>query len=199
MKEKVIHTAYQLFSKFGIKSVSIDDICAKLHMSKKTFYTIFNTKEALVAQMLECERQAKNEKTQELLAEENNIIDIWLHNFNQLNKKSVEKHIALLYDLEKFYPEVWSIHQAKVQKDTFLHTKIMLQTGITQELFRKDLNIDATALVLSDIMLKSFKKLDKLAMNNTQKIEFMLENCMRMVCSEKGFEYFKQNNNKNKK
>ncbi len=199
MKAKLLQTAYQLFSKFGIKSVSVDDICTKLHMSKKTFYTIFSSKEELVAQMLECERKAKNEKTEELLAAETNIIDIWLQNFNQLNKKSVEKHIALLYDLEKFYPEVWSIHKTKCDKNTFKNTKIMLQKGIEQNLFRADLNIDATAMILSEIVPKSFKKLDKLTMSNSQKISFISDICIRMVCSEKGLEYYQQNFNKNQK
>ena len=51
-KQQIIKTAGEMFFRIGIRSVSIDDICRELGMSKKTFYVYFAGKDELVAQLL---------------------------------------------------------------------------------------------------------------------------------------------------
>ena len=51
-KSHIIKTAGEMFFRLGIRSVSIDDICHELGMSKKTFYVYFASKDELVAQLL---------------------------------------------------------------------------------------------------------------------------------------------------
>jgi AcrR family transcriptional regulator len=48
-KEKTEATAKELFWKHGFKKVSIDEICKKASVSRKTFYTYYPNKQALVA------------------------------------------------------------------------------------------------------------------------------------------------------
>ena len=47
-KERILVRAHELFNKYGIRSVSMDDISAGLGMSKKTLYQYFADKEELV-------------------------------------------------------------------------------------------------------------------------------------------------------
>jgi AcrR family transcriptional regulator len=51
-KEKIEQTARDLFWKHGFKKVSIDEICKKAGVSRKTFYTYFDNKSALVIQIM---------------------------------------------------------------------------------------------------------------------------------------------------
>ena len=48
LRQKVIETAYQAFSKSGIKNVHIDDIALSLSISKRTIYELFQGKEQLL-------------------------------------------------------------------------------------------------------------------------------------------------------
>ena len=52
-KEKTEATAKELFWKHGFKKVSIDEICKKAVVSRKTFYTYYPNKQALVLSILE--------------------------------------------------------------------------------------------------------------------------------------------------
>lgn len=52
-KEKTEATAKELFWKHGFKKVSIDEICKKAAVSRKTFYTYYPNKQALVLSILE--------------------------------------------------------------------------------------------------------------------------------------------------
>lgn len=47
-KEQIEGKAKELFWKFGFKKVTIDEICKKANVSRKTFYTVYENKTALV-------------------------------------------------------------------------------------------------------------------------------------------------------
>lgn len=47
-RKRIIKVASELFLKYGLRSVTIDDICNELRISKKTFYVHFKQKEELI-------------------------------------------------------------------------------------------------------------------------------------------------------
>ena len=50
MKDKILDTATELFLTRGFKSVTMDDLAEEMGMSKKTIYSHFSNKTALVEQ-----------------------------------------------------------------------------------------------------------------------------------------------------
>ena len=46
--EKILETAGSLFLKYGVKSISMDDIARELSISKKTIYNFFKDKKEMV-------------------------------------------------------------------------------------------------------------------------------------------------------
>ena len=54
-QEKILKTSLELFFKYGIKRVTMDDIAKELGMSKKTIYHFYNEKDELVNQLCEME------------------------------------------------------------------------------------------------------------------------------------------------
>ena len=56
-----------MFFRLGVRSVSIDDICHELGMSKKTFYVYFASKEELIDRMLQQNIDYIREKMEELV------------------------------------------------------------------------------------------------------------------------------------
>ncbi len=51
-KEIIEQTARELFWKHGFKKVSIDEVCKTAHVSRKTFYTYYSNKNALVIEIM---------------------------------------------------------------------------------------------------------------------------------------------------
>ena len=41
LQENIISVSSRMFEQFGIRSVSIENVCKELQISKKTFYTLF--------------------------------------------------------------------------------------------------------------------------------------------------------------
>ena len=67
VKNEILKTAGELFFKYGLRSVSIDDICNEMHISKKTFYVHFKQKDELVECLLTSIRDKEIHNQNELL------------------------------------------------------------------------------------------------------------------------------------
>ena len=190
LRSKILKTAGELFFKFGIRSVSIDDICNELHISKKTFYTVFKQKDELVVEMLNAMHQKKEKDYQSVLDSSVNVLDLLMQSFKKLRHHSVEKHLAFGYDLEKFYPELWHERQIMLKEMDLKYMAQMLRTGIEQGMYREDLNIEATSLLLANLIPNILKELMQVSMNTAQRVDFVLDMLVRMICNEKGMEYY---------
>jgi len=111
LKEKIIRQAKQMFWDYGLKRVGIDDICNELHISKKTFYTVFKTKNELIEEILKSVRIEK--KQMEEIADNDNIIEYLISKTNIFRSKTQrddEKLFQIHFDMKKYYPELFDKH-----------------------------------------------------------------------------------------
>lgn len=90
LRERVIAAGQELFHKRGIRAVTMDDVSHQLHISKRTLYQLFDTKESL---LLACQQKAMAEHQQQIehiMAETDNVIEIILSDL-QLNMMEIQK------------------------------------------------------------------------------------------------------------
>lgn len=141
MKEHILHTATELFLDQGFKSITMDDIAQGMGMSKKTIYSHYSNKEAIVEASaihlftsicggIDTIRERKMNPIEELY-------DIKKYVLEHLKGE----HTSPMYQLQKYYPK---IHQTmrKGQYD-YMQTCVTenLQRGVEQGLFRSDINV----------------------------------------------------------
>ena len=197
LKEKIIRQAKQMFWDYGLKRVGIDDICTELHISKKTFYTVFKTKNELIEEILKSVRIEK--KKMEEIADNDNIIEYLISKANIFRNKPQrddEKFFQIHFDMKKYYFELFDKHCRLIKEDAEVNTLSILNMGIAQGLFREDMDLTLTKKLISEIFS------NMLEYSNTNKIPFihMMDFCMdtmfRVVCNSKGLEYYNSINNK---
>ena len=144
-REKILLGAEELFFKFGIKSMTMDDIAKHLAMSKKTIYQFFEDKDALV-QTLVTEHIAVNEQQMKLdsQAAKNAIEEVFV-SLKHVNEMFSKTNPLLFHDLQKYHIKAWNIF--KEHKDGCM-TKIVIENlkrGIQEGLYREDINIKIIA------------------------------------------------------
>lgn len=197
LKEKIIRQAKQMFWDYGLKRVGIDDICNELHISKKTFYTVFKTKNELIEEILKSVRI--EEKQSKEIADNDNIIEYLISKTNTFRSKTQrddEKLFQIHFDMKKYYPELFDKHCRLMKEDSEVNTLSILNMGIAQGLFRQDMDLTLTKKLISEIFS------NMLEYSNANKIPFihMMDFCMdtmfRVVCNDKGLEYYNSINNK---
>lgn len=162
-QKQILKKSGEMFFKLGIRSVSIDDICHELGISKKTFYVYFASKDELVAQLLHVSIDTMAKKMEEWLR---------LHDFRQLisilltqkdvNKKDVRSVPQLVYDLKKYNPQQFAQFQLQlfdVQKDYLVQ---YLQQGIREGLVREQLDIEMTAVILAKLHTDAIRDMEQI-------------------------------------
>src|SRR3954466_10033142 len=65
-QDKILKTSLELFFKYGIKHVTMDDIAKELGMSKKTIYQFYKEKDDLINQLCQIELKAQECQFDEL-------------------------------------------------------------------------------------------------------------------------------------
>lgn len=141
-RERILAKSHELFNRFGFRRVTMDEIALKTGMSKKTIYQTFSNKDEIVSAVVE-EHLKKSFITCEANSQqsENAVHEIFL-NIDMVVELMSEMNPALLEDLEKFFPAVFTrLYQ---HKNEYIYQKVKenLERGIKEGLYRENLNID---------------------------------------------------------
>ena len=190
----IIKMAGDLFFRLGIRSVSIDDICRELGMSKKTFYVYFASKDELIEQMLQANLNYMAGKMQDLLALKDfrQLVKTFLKH-QEAEKNDVRRVPQLVYDLKKYYPRQFADFQIQCFETQKEFLKQYLELGVQQGLVRANLNIELAAVLFAKIhsdAIRDFELIEAHNHNMHQLAHTAMDVFVRGVLSEEGLKLF---------
>lgn len=145
MKQKIVIAANELFMKYGIRSVTMDDIARHLGMSKKTIYQSFSEKDEIVSLGMQMHCEMWEKRTEEIVTTTNNAIEELLR-FSLVFREQMKKmNPNMLFDLFKYHRATWE-DWVKYKRDVIKQRIIdTLDRGMAEGYFRHDLNKDILA------------------------------------------------------
>lgn len=194
IKKAILDKSTELFMQRGCRTVSIDEICAELRMSKKTFYQYFSKKEILIEEMLYHFMQAQKEFYQKHLKDKN-AIDTFIFTIKQ-TKKNAEKDFHYFWsDLKKYYPTVYRNFEETKGQEMKNYFTMNINQGIKEGYFRDDLDVEMLSFFHSVQIRKTFEIMNE----NNEKFsskrvtEFFIDLMIHLIANEKGLKYIKEN------
>ena len=153
-QERILTKAHELFMRYGLRSVSMDEIANHLGMSKKTIYQFYADKDALVEGAIDieiCKSKTDctcfREKSENAIHELFLTVDMALEMLKQMNP-------SVMFDLEKYHPKAY--RQFLDHKNKFFYEQIKsnLEWGIKDGLYREDIDVEVlTRFRLATIFL----------------------------------------------
>src|SRR3954467_98173 len=108
-KEKILKGAETLFMKYGVRSISMDDIARHLSVSKKTLYQHFADKEDIVTMACKAHLERSTKEFEEVKSEAKNAIEELATLSLCLRKNMEDMNPSLLFDLQKYHPKAWTV------------------------------------------------------------------------------------------
>lgn len=192
LHKNIVKTAEALFIKYGIRGVSIDDICNQLHISKKTFYTEFSQKEDVVREVHSHLQQKRRKSAEEFVMQpQNNVVDCIMLYRQPAQYEMAKKHELFAYELVKYYPDILKEYLDSRAADIKLHLEDTLREGVETGYFRSDLDVEVMSHFISLWHIHAntmMTQTDKYARHHV--FEVVLDGLVRMLCSAKGLEYY---------
>ena len=147
MTKEDLEKVFRLFSQYGIKSITMDDISSALGVSKKTLYIHYSNKEELVAACAREDLLSSNKEVQDIVLSSTDAVEeMWriaLHVVKYLSNITP----SMIFDLKKYFGSVWNeYHQ---EKNLFIY-EIILQNitkGKKSGLYRSAVDEDLIAKI----------------------------------------------------
>jgi AcrR family transcriptional regulator len=141
LKDKILVTAFEMFRKRGIRSVSMDDIAQEMAISKKTIYKWYENKDAIVFAALESHLNLMQTDCNECASHGANAIDELFKTMRMMRDMLTNINPSIFYDLQKFHPSSWQLFQ-KHKGDYILGMIVRnIERGIEEGLYRPDLDL----------------------------------------------------------
>ncbi|MCR9290316.1 MAG: TetR/AcrR family transcriptional regulator [Bacteroidetes bacterium] len=145
LKQQILFKAMEMFMRYGIKSITMDDLSRKLGISKKTLYRFVDNKGDLINKIFEIETAKEKEMVTKITNESKDAIDEILGIAKLVIQQLREYSPTLIYDLQKYYRESWMKIEAYHSEYVYGIIKTNLERGIKEGYYRENLNADIIA------------------------------------------------------
>lgn len=145
IKHKIVQAAFELFQKYGIRSVTMDDIARHVGISKKTIYQGFSDKDEIVLAVTQMHQNMWEERANHFASTSENAIEELLRFSVVFRDQMRQLNPSLMFDLFKYHREAWQnwvAYKSNVVKQKIVDT---LTRGIREGYFRTGLNVDILA------------------------------------------------------
>lgn len=141
-KDRILVHADQLFMKYGVRSVTLDDIAKNLGISKKTIYQYFENKEGIICDVAHAHMCREIVEGDRIIEEAENAVDE-LARFIHYSIQSL-KAISpqLIYETQKYYPQAWKILDEHRSDYILGKVRENLERGIREGMYRDDIHVE---------------------------------------------------------
>src|SRR5919109_510301 len=139
-REKILKGAEELFTRYGVRSISMDDIARHLSVSKKTLYQHFADKEDIVTLACKAHMERSAGQFEEIRSTAKNAIEELANISVWLKRNMQDMNPSLLFDLQKYHPKAWAEWQQHKNKFIRASVERNLKQGIAEGHFRPEIN-----------------------------------------------------------
>jgi AcrR family transcriptional regulator len=140
VKDRILNGAEELFFKYGIKSVTMDDIAKHLAVSKKTIYQFYTDKNEILETLMSQRMKANECEFRKIAKESANVVEEVFATMKHMSEMFSQMNPNLFYDMQKYHPNSWVLFKKFKEECIERIVEESLNRGIKQGLVRADIN-----------------------------------------------------------
>jgi AcrR family transcriptional regulator len=182
--------AAAMFATEGVKSVRMDDIAARLVVSKRTLYEMFSDKSDLLEQSLGWYFEQKRLEMLRNIETGANVIEQIFLALDTIKRD--EKDTTLINNIKKFYPEIYARLEAEAHEFSHAEFDKLLNRGMAEGLFLPDMNkglaLMTVASTMTALMERRYVHFPQDGVSARMAFEYVLVNFFRGLSTHKGIE-----------
>jgi len=137
---QIITQVGKLYHRYGIKSVTMDDVAKHLGISKKTLYEHFTDKEDIVRRVLMLELVSRDEDFKKIESDRLNAIEELFEVYKRIKCVFRDYNPSMEYDIRKYYPDLFLKIRDSRRKRMLEASYNNMTKGKKEGLYRSDLN-----------------------------------------------------------
>lgn len=153
LNDRIKSTAFGLFSKYGISSVTMDMIAKECGISKRTLYEQFPDKKSLVGAALLFSNEAMERLVDEHMSHSENVMESFIYVHSIVMERISRISETFFIDLRRLYPGICDIlSELKERQQQRIFS--LIERGKREGMIRRDVNAEiiSSASVMQDSM-----------------------------------------------
>jgi TetR/AcrR family transcriptional regulator, cholesterol catabolism regulator len=144
-EQEIIEQAMQLFTRYGIKSVTMDEFSRHIGISKKTLYQYFADKNELVEKTIHALIDKNACNIEEIENKQLNAIEELFELYRIVNEMIKSHNPVLEFDLQRYFPKIYKKLRELQRNNTLNMMLANLNKGKSEGFYRGDLNVEILA------------------------------------------------------
>ena len=143
----IITKSAELFLRYGVKNLTMDEIARQLGMSKKTIYLYVANKSDLIQKVMQAHLDKEDSFIKEVQKTSKNALEENLSTMTFMCEDLQGFNSTVFFELQKYYPESYALfneHREKVALRRILNN---LKAGIKEGLYRKDIDTEIVSRI----------------------------------------------------
>ncbi len=142
---KILSASAELFSQYGFKTITMDDIARRAGISKKTLYQHFANKQEVVNDSVIWYKNQMTEMCNTTLTNAENAIEAMVRMMAYFDTMNKRINPMAIFEMQRFFPDAYkTFRELLVSKDVVMMKENILW-GIAEGLYREDINADLLA------------------------------------------------------
>lgn len=142
LQEKWLQEIEALFLRYGIKSITMEDVARELGISKKTLYQFVDNKDDLVQRVISRHIELEKNLCSSLFLEAENALEEIRMVIASNTTLVSQMRTNIVFDLQRYHREAWNL--LLNYQNNFLYQVVHnnLMRGIREGLYRSNFNVD---------------------------------------------------------
>lgn len=145
IEQRILNISEEMFFKYGVKSITMDDIAKQLGVSKKTIYNNYKDKDHLLQTLVMRQITRNREEMQCCFEKAENAIHEIMLSMKHLGEVFSKINPVTFYDMFKYHHESWMMFKNFKDEHISQIVENNLARGIKEKLYRSDINVKILA------------------------------------------------------
>ena len=143
--EKILGASAELFSQYGFKTITMDDIARRAGISKKTLYQHFANKQEVVNESVVWYKNNTTNSCMMVLDGAENAVEAMVKILAFFDEMYKRINPMAMFEMQRYFPEAYKIFRESLMERDVKMMRENIQQGIKEGYYREELNADLMA------------------------------------------------------
>jgi AcrR family transcriptional regulator len=145
MRERILELASEQFMRYGVRTITMEDIARSAGISKKTIYQEFKDKKELVKETFAWVLSKDKEKLRFILDSEDRLIEHLVQSSQTMRERLEHMNPLVILEVRKYFPEAWEEFESFKNDFVVKDLMMVMERGKVLGYFRPEIDSEILA------------------------------------------------------
>ncbi|MEY2705697.1 MAG: hypothetical protein RL407_1759 [Bacteroidota bacterium] len=191
-RQRILDVATEQFARFGVRTITMEDLARQVGISKKTIYQEFEDKKDLVKEVFARILEEDRRRLAFIAEQGDGVIEHLVQTSKMMRERLTSINPLVILEVQKYFPEAWKIFESFKEETIQTDLVKVLEKGKELGYFRKEIDSKVLAKVRISQITSAFdpRSFADVEYNLVEEQMIILDHFLHGIFTEKGREAY---------